>query len=343
MRKLLLLLAFMGVVAGTLGARADDLCADQSMCMNIQGRIVDPHGTGIPNIGVFAQGVGQYRVDSITDANGHFEFHLPDQQALKGCFLVGGHPDTFYAVPTYGNVCKDSSITMMAPYRATAIAPKGREYFYPNTTQQIPIDLQIYVDSHTNPAPFDADPLTWTVADHPAGENTVHIAQQGTFPSHTITKVADGVWQYVYTVHIVIQPHGVSMVHVDWSLNSVFMSMMDCRMYWFGMGMTKISPSSVVPGQVETIDGMGFGSDLGRVYLQRANGQAIYIDPKYILSWTSTKVQFIVPPDAVTGYFRLYNAKGLGPRCLGGGIGTPTPRRLLTVDATKAATEAVAA
>src|SRR5260221_3257059 len=127
------------------------------------------------------------------------------------------------------------------------------------------------------------------------------------------------------------------MVHVDWSLNSVFMSMMDCRMYWFGMGLTHISPSSVVPGQLTTVDGMGFGTDQGRVQVQRANGQAIFIDPKFILSWTPTRIQIIVPPDTVTGFVRIYNAKGLGPRCLGGSIGTPSPRRLLTVDAKQAA------
>lgn len=340
MRKFLLLFAFFGLLLAATGAHANDTCVD-SLCIDITGKVVDPHGNGVPNIAVWAQGAGQHREETVTDASGAYQFHLPQQTGFNGCWLIGGKPDMFYAVGTAGSFCKDSTVNIPSAYRTVAQAPKGREYFYPDATQPVPMDLEVYANAHTYPAPFHNDPMTWVVTDHPLGTSTKVIAQQGTFSQMTVTKIGD-VYKYVWKHHILIQPHGESMVHVDWGIGSTFANMMDCRMLWFGFGITKISPSNALPGQVVTIDGLGFGTKTGRIYMQIERGtKAGYIDPSNIVSWSPTRIQFVVPVNGWSGYLRVFNASGLGPRCLGSTYGTPSPRQWFDVDAKKAANSAL--
>jgi hypothetical protein len=335
MRKFLLLCAFFGLLFAVVGAHADATCSD-AVCIDVTGKVIDPHGNGVPNINVWAQGAGSQRVNTTTNAAGAYELHLPQQTGTNNCWLIGGSPDMFYAIGNAGTHCTDGTVNIPALYRTVAQAPAGREFFYPSTTQSVPMDLEVWANSHTYPAPFENDPMRWTITDHPLGESVKRVAQDGAFSTRTVTKIGD-VYHYVWRHHIIIEPHGASMVHVDWGLNSTFHSMMDCRMLWFGFGMQKISPSNALPGQVVTIEGVGFGTKLGRVYMTTDRGtRSSYVDPSNILSWTPTKVEFIVPVNGSSGFFRLYNASGIGPRCLGGSYGTPSPRQWWYVDAQRA-------
>src|SRR5687767_15091182 len=147
MRRFLLMLAFFGLLLGATSAQANDTCVD-ALCIDITGKVVDPHGNGVPNIVVWAQGAGQNRQEITTNASGAYELHLPAQAGANGCWLVGGKPDMYYAVGNVGSFCKDSSVDIPSAYRSVAQAPKGREYFYPDATKAVPMDLEVYALSH---------------------------------------------------------------------------------------------------------------------------------------------------------------------------------------------------
>ena len=340
MRRFLLLCLFLSVFAGSIGAQANDNCVD-AICIDITGTVVDPHGNGVPDIVVWAQGAGQNRETTTSDANGHYTFHLPNQTSYQGCYLIGGKPDPYYAVGVAGNFCKDGVVNIQTAYRSIAQAPKGREYVYTDVTKPVTMDLAVQALSHTYPAPFENDPMTFTVTNHPLGASTRSVMQEANFSERTVSKVGEA-WLYVWKEHITITPTGASMVHVDWGFHSVFANMMDCRMLWFGFAMTKVSPDNVLPSQIATIDGYGFGTKKGKIYIPLERGtKAGYVDPNNIVSWTPTQIQFIVPTNAWSGWFRVYNSSGLGPPCLGLSLGTPSSKLWLSVDAQKAATSAV--
>jgi hypothetical protein len=286
------------------------------------GRVVDPHGNAVPDYLVWAKLGQTYQVTSRSDSQGRFTLNVPTQPS-NNCWIVGGSPDEFYTgsgVP--GTVCGSSTVQLNPLYRVRSqLTPKET---YVSNLGSIPYHLELYANSRSNPAPFASDPLTYTLTYHTISPTQKIIYAQGVMPAPTATAAAGGITRYEWKIDLTPVVTKPTMIHVDWGNKTNFGQMMDCRMIFAGITLLPRTGQTYMPASVVTLDGAGFGALLGKLVLE-TNTSVTWVDPKLILSWTDTRIQFVIPPNVNSdAYVRAWRADGLAPWCMAGGPGLPT-------------------
>ncbi|MFN2642233.1 MAG: IPT/TIG domain-containing protein [Actinomycetota bacterium] len=328
-RAFLILATLLVIGFSQLGSYASSApCVDVN-CRDVTGTVTDPHANPIAGITVWLKTTNGYTETGVTDAAGHYAVHMPIPSTVT-CPIAGTFADEFYAGDAYrGKLCDDATLDFHPKYRVRATAP-SREIFFPDYSKAATIHLVLYANSHSYPAPFAKDPLSWTLTNHTVSSGTKALAAQGIFTAPTATKVATGVWSYVWQADLTSKVSSPTMVHVDWGNGTNFAQMMDCRMLFIGEGITSISPATAVPGQLVTIKGQSFGTTAGHIQLNGYGYQG-GIDPTSIISWTTTEIQFLLPADAKNTWIRVFTNSGANAWCLGGGTGAPTQKVPLKV------------
>ncbi|GAC1412922.1 MAG: hypothetical protein NVSMB57_08400 [Actinomycetota bacterium] len=318
MSKLRLLLAAVVVLSGAFGmnaVRAETPCPEAA-CTIITGSAFDPHGRPAPSYSVSVRKQNGIIATTTTDAAGGFRFALPPT-VPNDCYQVYGSADAFYSASSVPRkVCSSITVRLTPYYRIQGVSGLQKVYLG-DTSKTITIPVEISALSRVYPAPFANDPLAYGFDHHHPADNTPepgsdeglahrHASDEGHFAPPASRKIADGVWQYIWKQNVVLPEHTPGYYDMDWGIksgdrSSVFSGMMDCRMVWFGYGLSSISPSTALPGQTVTITGLRLGNEQGKVII-KGSGQVTTISGTSIISWTTNTVKFVVPPGTKSGW-----------------------------------------
>lgn len=84
---------------------------------------------------------------------------------------------------------------------------------------------------------------------------------------------------------------------------------------------TSVTPISACPGQTIVIDGSGFGSGQQQVLFETLGGSAA----GQVMTWTDSRVEVVVPPDATCGDLQLRIPVGTTSTCTGQAIDVYKP------------------
>jgi len=285
-------------------------------CVAINGAVVAPHGERASDYTVIAQRSDGYNETVKTTRDGSFAFALPIPPP-NGCYQIVGQSDPFYTtshVPA--KQCASATVTLRPKYRINGISGQQKVYLG-SALKNVEIPVEVSALSRTFPAPFADDPLPYVFSHHHPDDKVsglddhVHHGATGNFDPPVVRKIAAGVWQYRWIDSIKLPGGQPGYYDMDWGRGtSVFNPMMECRMIWFGYGISKSSPAKATPGSIVTIDGQRFGTAAGSVVL-KGSGQVTTISGSSILSWSPTQVKFIVPPTAKSGWVAVVPPSGV--------------------------------
>ncbi|HEX9695686.1 MAG TPA: carboxypeptidase regulatory-like domain-containing protein [Actinomycetota bacterium] len=310
------LIAAAVVTAGPAGAL--EPCPPVA-CIAINGAVVAPHGEPVPDYTVIAQRSDGYNETTTTNADGRFAFALP-MSTPDRCYQIVGQANAFHA-NTRGPAkqCSTAAVTLSPAYRINAFSGYQKNFIHDSSRKAYP-KVEVSALSRTFPAPFHTDPLPWVLEHHdpsdgggyePGWGHAHEYGTRGEFDPPTVRTIADGVWQYQWRKTIKLPADEPGFYGMDWGrAGSVFDPMMDCRMYWFGFGISGASPAKAVPGTVVTISGVRLGDEKGTLVL-KGGGQVTTIGGAHIVSWTPSEVRFLVPPTAKTGWISVVPPSGI--------------------------------
>lgn len=310
------------VTLSSLAAHATEPCPGPA-CTDITGAVADRHGNPIPGYVVVARhNSSNYTEQATTDAAGRYELHMP-LGTPTDCYTVFGQANEYYSGTTYPKrVCGDATANFSPFYRLYLDQWSGEEQatFLADGSAAVEIPVRVVVNSKTFPAPFRNDPLAWDLGfQGPQQKDEESLG--GTFDAPEVREAAPGIWQYRWRGSITAARAG--HYDMDWGVktgeSSVFEPGMECKMVWFGFGITSVSPARILQGSTATVSGIRLGDAPGRLELI-GKGKKWQISGSSILSWTDTEVRFVVPLDATSGRLTAWTASG-----------TPTNRRYLEV------------
>ncbi|HVL91614.1 MAG TPA: IPT/TIG domain-containing protein [Actinomycetota bacterium] len=295
-------------------------------CVVVNGTVVAPHGERVADYTVIAQRADGYHKTSKSNATGAFTFTLP-LPTPNQCYQIAGMSDPFYTVSNVPQKqCSSSTVTLHPRYRINGLSGQQKVYLG-SAAENVEIPVEVSALSRTYPAPFANDPLPYVFSHHHPDDKVsglddhVHHGATGFFDPPVVRKIADGVWQYRWIDSIKLPGGQPGYYDMDWGRGtSVFNPMMECRMIWFGYGISKSSPAKATPGTIVTIDGQRLGTEAGAVVI-KGSGQVTTISGSSILEWTPTRVKFIVPPTAKSGWVEVVPPSGVPTNAQPLGIG----------------------
>lgn len=317
-RRTVKLLAAALIVAGVTTASpasAVEPCP-QVACITVSGTVAGPHGERARDYVVIAQRADGYNETIKTKSDGTFAFSLP-LPTPNACYQIAGQADPFYTATSIPQKqCSTSTVALQPKYRINGISGQHKTYLG-NAARNVEVPVEVSALSRTFPAPFANDPLPYMFAHHHPDDKVngfddhMHHGAAGTFDPPSVRKIGPGVWQYRWVDSIKLPGGQPGFYDMDWGRgDSVYSPMMECRMVWFGYGIAKLSPSKATPGTVVTLDGQRLGSEPGSVVI-KGSGQVTTIEGAQIVSWTPTKVQFVLPPTAKTGWVAVVPPSGV--------------------------------
>lgn len=319
MRRTLRNLVVVAIVAagalGSRGALALDQCAGPA-CIAIDGVVTDPHGNPAPQYQVDVQRADGFHESTKTNASGWFFFKVP-LPTPNNCYQIVGRPDAYYTTSNFSQkACSSTTVDLQPKYRTNGVTGYQKVYLG-DIRQTVTVPVSVSALSRTYPAPFHHDHLPWLISHrNPSdvvgrGQEHVHHGSTGHFDEPVVRKIANGVWQYLWSGNIVLPEHVAGFYDLGWGgHHSVFSPMMDCRMVWFGFGTASIAPSKALPGTKVSITGQRFGSAPGAAVL-KGQGQVTRIEGAQIVTWTDSKIEFLVPPTAKSGWVTIEMPSGV--------------------------------
>lgn len=315
----MLSLSALAVAAGMVAPSAAEAAGCPApACIVISGTVAGPLGEAVPEYRVLVQRSDGYNVTVLTNGAGQYAAEVP-VPSPSVCYQIVGQADAYYTNSTTGQKQCASGVVDLRPKIRIQSVVGQQKIFIASTNATTTIPIEISALSRRYPAAFDGQALPWVIEHHDPSASHSHIApnadehfhvhdhslhhgQTGVFVPPSVRTIAPGVWQYRWNAAMTLPTNAPGYYDMDWGRGaSVFDPMMECKMVWFGYGLTQVAPAQTLPGSTVTASGIRLGVVPGKLVLRSA-GQVTTIEGNAILSWSDTSVTFVVPPLAKSGW-----------------------------------------